>query len=99
MGFLRSEESFVAALGLCYTPSYLRVILSQHTQTAHLCESQYKTLTFRSVRFGPGFSIRVSLSCSYDASNAHFLRSRDSQLAEVTASDLRLIHITPRFHD
>lgn len=60
---------------------------------------KFKTLTFRLTRFGPGFSIRVSLSCSDDASNAHFLRGHDSQLAEFAASDLRFIHITPRFTD
>jgi hypothetical protein len=62
-------------------------------------ESAEKLLTIRFVHFGPGFSIRVSLSCSDDASSAHFLRSHDSQLAEVAASDLQLIHITPRFTD
>jgi hypothetical protein len=60
---------------------------------------KFKTLTFRLTLFGPGFSIRLSLSCSYDASSAHFSRSHDSQLAEVAASDLRLIHIPPRFGD
>jgi hypothetical protein len=66
---------------------------------AHLRESEIQTLTFRLTHFGPGFSIRVSLSCSDDASNTHSFRGHDSQLAEVAAADLRFIHITPRFTD
>jgi len=69
------------------------------TLAAQLRESQSKTPAFRCVHFGPGLSIRVSLSCSDDASNAHFFRGHDSQLAGVAASDLRLTHITPRFMD
>ena len=80
--FPRSEQSFGAVLGLYSTPSYFCVRMSQHEKTAHLCESPCTALIFRFVRFGPGFPIRVSLSCSYDASIAHFLRSHDSQLAE-----------------
>ena len=29
MGFHRSEESFVAVLGLCFTPDYFWMIVSQ----------------------------------------------------------------------
>jgi hypothetical protein len=39
MGFPRSEESFVAVLGLCYTPDYFWMIVSQYQKTAHLRES------------------------------------------------------------
>ena len=99
MGFPRSEESFVAVLGLCYTPDYFWMIVSQYPKTAHLRESDIQPLTFRLTRFGPGFAIRVSLSCSDDASNTHSFRGHDSQLAEVAAADLRFIHITPRFTD
>src|SRR5690242_18138229 len=58
-------------------------------RAAHLRESEIQTLTFRLTHFGPGFSIRVSLSCSDDASNTHSLRGHDSQKASFAASDLR----------
>ena len=72
MGFPRSEESFVAVLGLCYTPGYL---CDESESVSRDCPSSrvdLEALAFRCAHFGPGLSIRVSLSCSDDASNAHF---------------------------
>jgi len=95
--FPRSEESFVAALGLCYTPSYFRVNMSVN-RTAHPREGLKDSLTFRFSLLGRLINPREPVLL-HDASNTHFLRRHNSQLAEVTISDLWFIHIPARFPD
>jgi len=90
--FPRSEESFVAALGLHYTPGYL------------VCENELRQnqLTLSGlprqvpIFHRPPFWVRPIVPrlgplLSHDASNMHFLRSHSSQLAGVAASDLPFI--------
>jgi hypothetical protein len=82
---------------LCSTPSYFRVRMNQLYETAHLYESHEKALILRCIHFGPGFPIRVSLSCSDDASSAHSWCSHDSQLAASPHRICRLSAFWPAF--
>ncbi len=99
-GFPRSGSSFVAALGWYSTPGYLRVRASPPQRGLAFCERRRKIahpspfpFWIRPInpRWGP--------AQRYDASNIPFLRSHDSQLAGVTASDLRLTRVLARFPD
>jgi len=100
MGLSRSESSFVAVLGWYFTPGYFSCEHESQSQLTRLCG-------------WVGLAIHPSFTCPllvrllnprepvsfHDASNIPFLRSHDSQLAGVTASDWRFTHIPARFPD
>jgi hypothetical protein len=99
MGFPRSESSFVAVLGLHSTPGYFRVRVSRvHPSSSFYGQESVARPSFASPILVRLLNPREPVS-TYDASNIPFLRSHDSQLAGVTASDLRFTHIPARFPD
>jgi hypothetical protein len=87
MGFPRSESSFVAVLGLHSTPGYFRVRVSRANPTS----SFYGQESVARPSFAGTILVRLLNPREpvpvNDASTMHSLRSHNSQLAGVAASD------------
>jgi hypothetical protein len=99
MGFPRSESSFVAVLGLHSTPGYFRVRVSRvHPSSSFYGQESVARPSFASPILVRLLNPREPVPLD-DASNMHSLRSHNSQLAGVAASDLPFTRITARSTD
>jgi hypothetical protein len=99
MGFPRSESSFVAVLGLRSTPGYFRVRVSRvNPDSSFYGQESVTHPSFASTILVRLLNPREPVPID-DASNMQSLRSHNSQLAGVAASDLPLTRITARSTD